>query len=92
MVEKTITVTHKVGLHARPAAVFAKTAQAFKAAITIKNVTRGTSSVDAKSVINIFKAAVAKDHTIHLTAEGEDEENALASLVGLIENNFGDKE
>lgn len=92
MVETTITVRHKVGLHARPAAVFAKTAQGFQADISIKNVTRDTAPVNAKSVINIFKSAVAKDHVIHLTATGDDEKEALDALVGLIESNFGDKE
>ena len=92
MVETTITVRHKVGLHARPAAVFAKTAQGFQADITVRNVTRDTDPVNAKSVINIFRAAVSKDHTVHLTASGDDEQEALTALVGLIEDNFGDKE
>lgn len=92
MVETTITVKHKVGLHARPAAVFAKTAQGFQSDITVKNVTRDTQPVNAKSVINLFKAAVGQGHSIHLTADGSDEDAALAALVGLIEDNFGDKE
>lgn len=92
MVETTITVKHKVGLHARPAAVFAKTAQGFQADITVRNITRDTAPVNAKSVINLFKAAVGQGHSIHLTANGSDEESALAALVGLIEANFGDKE
>lgn len=90
MAEATITVKHEVGLHARPAAVFAKTAQSFKADITVKNVTRDTQPVNAKSVINLFKIAVSRGHSIHLTANGSDEEDALAALVGLIENNFGE--
>lgn len=92
MVETTITVKHKVGLHARPAAVFAKTAQSFQADITVKNVTRDTAPVNAKSVINLFKAAVGQGHQIHLTAAGSDEEAALAALVELVETNFGDTE
>jgi phosphocarrier protein HPr len=92
MVETTITVRHKVGLHARPAAVFAKMAQSFQSDITLKNVTRDTAPINAKSVINLFKSAVSKDHAIHLTVSGADEEVALAALVGLIENNFGDEE
>lgn len=92
MVETTITVKHKVGLHARPAAVFAKTAQSFQADISLRNVTRDTAPINAKSVINLFKAAVSKDHTIHLTVSGADEQEALAALVGLIETNFGDAE
>ncbi|MCB9102425.1 MAG: HPr family phosphocarrier protein [Anaerolineales bacterium] len=90
MVETTITIKHEVGLHARPAAVFAKTAQSFEANITVKNVTRDTQPVNAKSVINLFKIAVSQGHSIHLTANGSDEDDALAALVGLIEDNFGE--
>jgi phosphotransferase system HPr (HPr) family protein len=90
MVETTITIKHKVGLHARPAALFCKTAQTYQANITVKNLTRDTPLADAKSVISLFKAAVGQNHTIHVTAEGEDEEAALAALVGLIEDNFGE--
>ncbi len=90
MVESTITIKHEAGLHARPAAIFCKTAQAYQANITVKNLTRDTPIVDAKSIISLFKAAVSQNHTIHVTAEGEDEEAALAALVGLIEDNFGE--
>jgi len=91
MVEATITVKHEVGLHARPAAVFAKTAQSFESDITVKNVTRDTQAVNAKSVINLFKIAVSQGHSIHMTANGSDEEDALVTLVGLIEDNFGEE-
>ncbi len=90
MIEATITVRHPVGLHARPAAVFAKTAQGYQAKVTVRNVTRNTNPVDAKSILSIFKAAVAKDHTIHITANGADEYDALTALVKLIEDNFGE--
>ncbi|MEW5957157.1 MAG: HPr family phosphocarrier protein [Chloroflexota bacterium] len=90
MIEATITVRHPVGLHARPAAVFAKTAQGYQAKVTVRNVTRDTRPVDAKSILSIFKAAVAKDHTIHITADGADEHDALTALVKLIEDNFGE--
>lgn len=90
MVETTITVRHPVGLHARPAAVFAKTAQRFQANIMIKNVTCDSSLVNAKSVIGLFKAAVGQDHVIQITADGDDERAALDALQDLIANNFGE--
>ena len=90
MVEATLTITHEVGLHARPAAMFAKAAQGFASNITIRNVTRETAAVNAKSVISLFKAAVAQNHTVHIAAEGDDEQEALAMLTNLIETNFGE--
>lgn len=88
MVEKTITVTHKLGLHARPASLFVKTAQAFQSKITIANLTRNTQPGDAKSVLTLLQSAVAHDHTIHLVAEGQDAGKAIDTLSKLIENNF----
>lgn len=90
MAEATITITHEVGLHARPAATFVKTAKEFESTITVTNITRDGASADAKSLVQIFKAAVAKDHEVLITAEGPDEDEAVAALVGLIESNFGE--
>ncbi len=86
----TITVTHDVGLHARPAATFVKAAKSFESTVTVTNLSRGSGPADAKSLVQIFKAAVAQGHEIRITTEGPDEDAALASLVGLIESNFGE--
>ena len=88
--ESTVTITHDVGLHARPAATFVKAAKEFESKITITNLTREGTAADAKSLVQIFKAAVAKDHEVRITADGPDEEKAVATLVGLIESNFGE--
>jgi phosphotransferase system HPr (HPr) family protein len=90
MQEVTITVTHEVGLHARPAAAFVKAAKGFESAITLENLTRESDPADAKSLVQVFKAAVAQDHEIRLTFDGPDEEAAATALVGLIESNFGE--
>ena len=89
-IEATITVTHEVGLHARPAATFVKTAKGFDADIEVVNVTRGSDPADAKSLIQVFKAAVARDHEIRILARGADAETAVSTLVNLIETNFGE--
>lgn len=86
MREAHVTVTNDVGLHARPAATFVKKAAEFDSDITITNLTRSGDPVNAKSVVSVFKAAVAKDHQIRLTADGADEDEALAALVDLIES------
>jgi phosphotransferase system HPr (HPr) family protein len=90
MIEATVTVTNDVGLHARPAATFVKTAKGFESDITLTNLTRDAEPVDAKSLVKIFKAAVASGHEIRLTTDGPDEKDALDTLVGLIESNFGE--
>ncbi len=90
MAEATIVVEHEVGLHARPAASFVKAAKGFESAITIANVTRGSDPADAKSLVQIFKAAVGQGHEVLITAEGPDEAVAVETLVGLIRSNFGE--
>ncbi|MFP5333252.1 MAG: HPr family phosphocarrier protein [Acidimicrobiia bacterium] len=90
MIEATVAVNNDVGLHARPAATFVKLAKTFQSDITIANLTRGSDPVDAKSLVKIFKAAVASGHEIRITAEGADAQQAVDALVGLIESNFGE--
>lgn len=90
MIEATVAVNNDVGLHARPAATFVKTAKTFDSDITVTNLSRGSDPVDAKSLVKIFKAAVASGHEIRITAEGSDAQAAVDALVGLIESNFGE--
>jgi phosphotransferase system HPr (HPr) family protein len=90
MKQQTITVTNEVGLHARPAATFVKAAKGFESAITVRNLTRGGDPADAKSLVQIFKAAVAKDHEVEIVTDGIDEDAAMEALVGLIESDFGE--
>ena len=90
MVEAIVAVTNEVGLHARPAATFVKTAKQFESTITVTNLTRGSDPADAKSLVQVFKAAVARGHDVKITVHGSDEDQALAALVGLIEANFGE--
>jgi phosphotransferase system HPr (HPr) family protein len=90
MAEATIVVEHEVGLHARPASAFVKAAQAFDSTITITNLTRGSEPADAKSLVQIFKAAVGPGHEMRITAEGSDEDAAVEALVRLVASNFGE--
>ena len=86
--EALLTVRHPVGLHARPAALFVKTAGRFSSQIQVRNVTRGLGPVDAKSILSVLTLGVEQSHQIHLRAEGRDEGEALDALVALVERNF----
>lgn len=85
MREITLTVKHKVGLHARPAAKFVKTAKQFDSDILITNITRGGNQVSAKSLVSLVKIAVACNHEVHISAAGSDEEHAIVALSEFIE-------
>jgi phosphocarrier protein HPr len=87
-----LRVRNKVGLHARPAVAFVKTAASYKSHITLENISKGTPPASAKSILSVLSVAVQKDDTIRVTAEGEDEAAAIAALSELIESNFGEPE
>jgi phosphocarrier protein HPr len=91
MTEAKVVVTHKVGLHARPASLFVQTAKKFSSTIKVRNVSTGGSPVDAKSIISVLTLGIMKDHTIHIAAEGSDEEEAVTSLNSLVISNFGEE-
>ena len=86
--KREITVRHTVGLHARPAAMFVKTAMAFSSQIQVENLSKGTDTVDARSILGVLASCVNQDDRIRIIAEGDDEEKALAALCDLIERNF----
>jgi phosphocarrier protein HPr len=87
-----VVIHHKVGLHARPAAMFVKAAAGFSARITLENLSRGTQPVNAKSILNVLSAGVKMDDRIRISAEGADEAAAVSALSELIASNFGEKE
>lgn len=86
-----LKVINAVGLHARPAAEFVRMAAQFKCRLTIRNLTRDSAGVDAKSILSVLTLGVEKEHEIELTAEGEDELQAIRSLRDLIESDFAGK-
>jgi phosphocarrier protein HPr len=88
----TITIANAVGLHARPAALFVKTAKEFPCTITIQNLTSNKPRANAKSPLSVISQAVNQGHQILIEAEGESAADALAALQKLIESNFGEAE
>lgn len=89
MLQQTLTIRNKLGLHARPSALLAKTAGLFKSSITL---TSGSRSVDAKSILGLMTMAMPCGTELTVSAEGPDEKAALESIVELFENRFGEEE
>jgi phosphocarrier protein HPr len=90
-VSKELTVLNKVGLHARPAAMFVKKAAPFKSKISIANLSKETQPVNAKSLLSVLSIGVQKDDRVLVTCEGEDEAQALDALAELVATNFGEE-
>ena len=87
MYTQEITITNDLGLHARPATFFIQKANEFKCGIWVEKEER---RVNAKSLLGVLSLGIVKDTTITLIADGADEKEAVAALVELIENNFGE--
>ncbi|MHB1407268.1 MAG: HPr family phosphocarrier protein [Desulfitobacteriaceae bacterium] len=83
MVEESLMVKLKNGLHARPATEFVKSASSFTSDITV---TKGTKRVNAKSIMGILSLGIAFGEEIILAVNGTDELNALAVLKQMITN------
>ena len=89
MPEITLTIHHKVGLHARPAALFVRTAKQFGSAI---RVTHGEREANAKSILSVLTLGAEQGAVITISAEGEDAGQALEALTALVNDNFGEGE
>lgn len=77
--ERTVTVVPEEGLHARPAAKFVETANAYDCDITVK--AAGCDEfVDARSMLAVTSLGVAQGDDVVIQAEGEDAESALDAL------------
>lgn len=84
----SMQVTNDAGLHARPAGEFVKKSTRFKAALRIRNATRQTDWVDARSILSVLALGVEKGHTIEILADGPDENEAIQTFQGLLGSNL----
>jgi phosphocarrier protein HPr len=84
------TVLNPSGLHARPAALFVRTAAGFTSKVTLENVDRATTPVDAKSILMVMGAGVSTGHRIRVTADGPDEDDAITTLEAFIDGGMGE--
>jgi phosphocarrier protein HPr len=85
MQEITLTIHHKAGLHARPAALFVQTANQFNCDITVFHLER---EANAKSILSVLTLGADQGAVIVLRAQGDDAQQALAALQALIVSNF----
>jgi phosphocarrier protein HPr len=89
MIERTITIRNKLGLHARAAVKFVNTANQFSSDVRID---KDGSEIDGKSILGILTLAATQGSDITLVIRGTDEEAAWNTLADLINNRFGEKE
>lgn len=87
MFVKEVTVQNHVGLHARPATFFIQKANEFKSSIWVEKEER---RVNAKSLLGVLSLGIVGGTGIKIIADGSDEQQAVDSLVKLIESGFAE--
>ena len=87
MIERTVRIVNKNGLHARPAAEIVKLAAKFHSEITI---TKDDLDVNGKSIMGVMMIAAEHGSDITFRAEGPDAQQALDALATLVSNKFGE--
>lgn len=85
MVHKVLEITHAEGLRSKAAAMFVQTASKFDSQILIE---KGNKKINAKSIMGVLSLGVVKGESIHLVATGEDEKEAVSTIVALVKSNF----
>ncbi len=88
MKQLLLEVRNSVGLHARPAALFVKSAKSSQSTIRVRNATKQGSWADGKSILGVLALGVQMGHSIEITLEGPDEEEAAETIKRLIDNDF----
>ena len=87
MVSQAVKIMNPTGLHLRPAGILCKEAMQFKSLITF---TFKENTANAKSVLSVLGACIKSGDEITLICEGEDEEEALRTLVAYVESGLGE--
>ena len=85
LMEKTIVIKSKLGLHARPAATFVQIANKYDCDIVVK---RGSKEVNGKSIMGILMLAANKGSKILIRADGPDSQSAMDELGKLLAGDF----
>ncbi len=91
MIQKRITVTSRLGLHARAAAKLVRVASQFTSAVKLQR-HDGSVTADAKSILSVLMLAAARGTELILSADGADEKDALEAIIALFGNEFGEPE
>ena len=85
MIEKTVTVVNRAGIHARPSALLVQTTKNFSSNIYFE---RSTNRINAKSIMGVITLGAAYGTVIKIVIDGDDEDDAMEALVKLFESKF----
>jgi len=85
MVERTVTIRNRAGMHARPAALLVKTASSFASQISIE---KDSERVNGKSIMGVITLGATFNTPLKIIAEGPDEAEAVDAIQKLFDSRF----
>jgi phosphocarrier protein HPr len=91
MIERTLTIKARLGLHARAAAKLVRVANGFESEVLLRRLDT-SASADAKSILSILMLAASHGTSLQASAEGVDEEAAISAIEQLFADGFGELE
>lgn len=89
MIKSNITISNKLGLHARASAKLTKLAGGFRSDVFLS---RNGRRVNAKSIMGVMMLAAGLGSEIEIETDGEDEQAAMEAIRALVESKFGEGE
>ena len=87
MIKTNITISNKLGLHARASAKLTKLAGSFPCEVWM---TKGERRINAKSIMGVMMLAAGMGSQVEIDTDGEQEQEAMDALVALINDKFGE--
>jgi phosphocarrier protein HPr len=88
MIERTVTIRNRAGMHARPAALLVKTASSFTAQVFIE---KDAERVNGKSIMGVITLGATYNTPLKIIADGPDEAQALDAIEKLFESGFSEE-
>ena len=90
MQQRTVTISNRLGLHARAAARLVRRASQFNSSVKLLREDTAETA-DGKSILSVLLLAASRGTSLIIKTEGDDEERALNALVDLVEQKFGEE-
>mgnify|MGYP003577909498 CR=1 FL=1 len=87
-IKKELVIVNKLGIHARPAAMFVRIANQFACDVFLE---KGGERVNGKSIMGLMMLAAGKGSKLHLIAEGADADKVIAEIENLVQTRFGEE-
>jgi phosphocarrier protein HPr len=87
MIKNSVTISNKLGLHARASAKLTKLAGSYPCEVWLS---RGERRVNAKSIMGVMMLAAGLGSTVEIETQGELEQEAMGALLALFNDKFGE--